>query len=631
MPRTRFTMAVLLVVAFAATVAGSASARTEAADAAAAPLKMPRWVVIGKQATPAAADILSDSLGTFDNGFQQDGSIKYLDPERFNFLPTIATDEKGRDESGQETESEAIDLDAVKTLTAPSAEQAIALAEGALADAQLDPLDGAARVTRTPVATPTSFQFEPSDIGRQMMDAFTVPIAMNVNYELRLGLKNTRLIGPGADVQISFDGDEAATNVHYSMWELRQGANVVIINAAQATKLAQTQYASQCGGGSLRGVRLQSELVYYAPPLSTNAKSVMPAYRFGGTASAGGEPVQLRELVVPASQSGLRVSVAASAQGREVTARAIVKGGQPPYSYSWESCTTQLPDGLTGASIKYGAGGRAPFNRETVIVHVTDANGLTMSASKSIVIIGGTPSPVRTLQAVGPLDVGAETVGTSQGLPGCLPDTTGFTSRMGIEGIPTQFLWTNFNAWERDFKDPSKPFGQDSSYADDVDATFYCGHANGDGFTFPGAQTDDFLHFNDAFWGNRDLEWLAIAACGPLQEVSSGLQWWQRWGPAFGGLHILLGYETVSSDVTGEGWDFANNLLGFFWWGSGMKVRDAWALMAIWNQPAGVRWAEMGVYGPGWVSNYNDYFWNEGPVGPDITSIWGYWRIEGAA
>ncbi len=37
----------------------------------------------------------------------------------------------------------------------------------------------------------------------------------------------------------------------------------------------------------------------------------------------------------------------------------------------------------------------------------------------------------------------------------------------------------------------------------------------------------------------------------------------------------------------------------------------------------------MGVYGPGGVNNYNDYFWGQGPVGPDIprTSIQGYWRV----
>jgi hypothetical protein len=94
---------------------------------------------------------------------------------------------------------------------------------------------------------------------------------------------------------------------------------------------------------------------------------------------------------------------------------------------------------------------------------------------------------------------------------------------MALDGIPTQFHWTNNNAWEQDFKDPTFPGGADSTYVDDVDAVFYGGHANGDGFTFPTSRTDTFLHFNDARWGNRDLEWLGIAACGPLQDVSSGL------------------------------------------------------------------------------------------------------------
>jgi hypothetical protein len=467
-------------------------------------------------------------------------------------------------------------------------------------------------------------------------EALHVPLDTVVNYNLALGIKNTRLTGPGAQVRLSFNGDEVATSIHFALWSMRQGSNIVIITPPQAAKLARQQYASQCGGGLLQGTSLKSELVYYAPPLSMeNVKSIMPAYEFSGTARsrASEEVVQLRQVLVPAAQAGLRVALSVNAKGREITGRAIVRGGLPPYSYSWESCSTDIDPSQTGPAIQYTAGGRTEARRETLIVHVTDANGMTMTASKTVAVPVGRAVTTRRLAAIGPTDVGSETVGTAMGLPGCLPDTSGFNVGMAFGGIPSQFAWTNFNAWERDFKDPSKPFGQDQLYADDVDMTFYCGHANGNGFSFPGANTDTFLNFTDAFWGNRDLEWLGIAACGPLQDVSSGLQWWQRWGPAFGGLHILLGYETTSSDVTGEGFDLANNVLGPFWWGSPMRVRDAWINMAIWNQPNGVRWAEMGVFGPGGVTNYNDYFWGKGPVGPDISpgSITGFWKISGPA
>jgi hypothetical protein len=39
----------------------------------------------------------------------------------------------------------------------------------------------------------------------------------------------------------------------------------------------------------------------------------------------------------------------------------------------------------------------------------------------------------------------------------------------------------------------------------------------------------------------------------------------------------------------------------------------------------------MGVFGPGGVTNFNDYFWGKGPTGPDILpgQITGYWKISG--
>jgi hypothetical protein len=48
-------------------------------------------------------------------------------------------------------------------------------------------------------------------------------------------------------------------------------------------------------------------------------------------------------------------------------------------------------------------------------------------------------------------------------------------------------------------------------------------------------------------------------------------------------------------------------------------------------EPAGKQYVTMGSAGPGWVTNYNDYFWGQGPVGPDIprSQIIGYWWLVG--
>jgi hypothetical protein len=623
--------AALVLAAVAAGGAGALPAGSHGAAATAAngKLKVPAWIVTGKAVDAEKAKLLSEALGTFDVGLQENGSIMYVDPDRFLALPTLPQEDgKGEDEDGNPTDAEALDLEAIAQLDVLDQQQAVELAEAALADAELDPLNGTRNITRTPVASHSMF-----DAAIPGMDVMRVPIDTQVDYELRLGRKQIPLIGPGANVKIAFDGEEHATTVQYSLWSMRQGQNVVIVPPRTAVKQALVAYRNQCSTPPLGRLKLDTQLAYYAPPLDAPARRIMPVYRIGGTALTGDQSVQLRELLLPAVQVGApKASLQMVAKGRTVQARAVVRGGTPPYTYRWESCTSVLDPQPSGAEIEYAAGGREAARLETLLVHVTDANGMTTSARKSVQLARAfrRTRPFR-LASLGRLDVGASTVGTSQGLPGCLPDTAGFVNRMAFSGVPAQFHWTNSNAWESDFKDPAFAGGQDSSYADDVDAVFYCGHANGDGFTFPTNHTDTFLGFGDARWGNRDLEWLGIAACGPLQDSSSGLFWWQRWGPAFRGLHLLAGYETTSFDVTGEGFEFAHNMLGGFWWGGAMTVRQAWVSMAISQQPSSVRWAVMGAFGPGGVSNWNDYFWGMGPTGPDIVSPTGWWKISGAA
>ena len=151
---------------------------------------------------------------------------------------------------------------------------------------------------------------------------------------------------------------------------------------------------------------------------------------------------------------------------------------------------------------------------------------------------------------------------------------------------------------------------------------FYTGHANDDGWAFPGHQDDGFLHFSEARYGNNDLEWLVVAACGPLQEDAPPHAWWQRWGPAFQGLHLLCGYQNVTADNVIEGMHWANYMLG------GWTVRQAWMQTGMDSQGGNIRVAVMGVFDPKGVSNWNDHFWGRGSVGPDILSLGGWWLVS---
>ncbi|MEU4740377.1 DUF6345 domain-containing protein [Actinosynnema sp. NPDC023658] len=233
------------------------------------------------------------------------------------------------------------------------------------------------------------------------------------------------------------------------------------------------------------------------------------------------------------------------------------------------------------------------------------------------------------------VDVGSEGTGPCSGLPWTGSNLASFNNRFTAAGVPVQFSWLNQNAWERDFKDPVFAGGQDQLYADDVDLTYWQGHGSPTGFSFAGcsSNTDTFLSNNDARWGNRDVEWMSLFTCSILKGSSGGQSWATRWGRAFRGLHQINSFDTVSYHSAVHGGKFANYLVRtpFLFWNRPMKVRDAWAQASIDTQPASVTWSTMGPIGSGGLANFNDYFWNKGPVGPDTLPTNGYWRISGSS
>ena len=216
------------------------------------------------------------------------------------------------------------------------------------------------------------------------------------------------------------------------------------------------------------------------------------------------------------------------------------------------------------------------------------------------------------------VDVATEWIGPSQGLDGSPANASGFVNRMRSAGALVRFNWGEDNAWERDFKDPAFG-GTDSAWVDNVDAVFYTGHADAAGWVFNGSHDDVRLDHSEASYGQVDLEWLVIAACGPLQEGRTPTAWWQRWGPVFRGLHLLCGYNNESADNTVEGGKWAGYML------AGRPVGQAWMLTGIESQ----WWSRLNVcvmtsYDGRGVCNITDHFWGKGPVGPDIAVPTGF-------
>jgi hypothetical protein len=239
-------------------------------------------------------------------------------------------------------------------------------------------------------------------------------------------------------------------------------------------------------------------------------------------------------------------------------------------------------------------------------------------------------------QAYGVTDVGSEGTGPCSGLPWTGSNLASFNNQFTSRGIPVEFSWLDQNAWEDDFKDPSKG-GHDSDWTDHVDMTYWQGHGAPTGFSFSGcSSTDDtFLSNTDARWGNGDVEWMSLFTCLVLAKDDPAGAWWQRWGAAFDGLHQLNSFDTVSYHSASHGGTFANYLLRtpFLWWNNPMPVRSAWAQASIDDQPSSVKWATMGPIGPGGLVNFDDYFWGKGNVGPDIpaSQLTGWWYISGTS
>jgi Family of unknown function (DUF6345) len=324
-----------------------------------------------------------------------------------------------------------------------------------------------------------------------------------------------------------------------------------------------------------------------------------------------------------------------------VTGDASASGGTAPYTYKWSSSTS-----LIGASgdphVSYE---RAPrdgkLSGESLTLTVTDANGLTATATGAFagdgsVEVASTPGGGGFGKlAIGPTDVGIENMVDEWQ---CAQDSAnGFHNEMGAHGVGTAFDFRGTNAWESDFKKTGLGGGNDSTYVDNVDAQWYTGHGWSGGFTFKDTTHDDgSVVPSDADWGNGDLEWLQLESCQVLQDTTGTADFFSRWGGTINGLHMLNGFDTSAYCIGGgTGADFADYLfpwtIGPFTLRNALTVRQAWAQMAIDKEPSGVKYRSMGNIGSGGVTNIGDYFWGQGPTGPDIAkaSRVGMWAISG--
>jgi hypothetical protein len=309
---------------------------------------------------------------------------------------------------------------------------------------------------------------------------------------------------------------------------------------------------------------VRSFLAYYAAPSGSKQKMLTPVWVFGGTLHVGRRKVPMRLVTLPATEYGPKL---------------------PEYE-------PQPPRKRQPGRLDLDA----PSRRGEVVAH-----------------------------SANPFEAGTSWIGTSGGLAGSHDNAKGFVDGLAADGWLVNFNWGDANAWESDWR------RNDDTWVDAADFVFYTGHANKDLWVLS-SPDDGSLTYNEVgtgpqtagdLWGQQDLEWAIIAACGPLQDnviSGGGGDVLARWDGAFDGLHSLMGYGSITYDNTDEGKKVVQYTK------QGTPIIDSWFRAAREIQPStnGASppdgpdvWVGAMYVIAGSANPRNDHVWGHGSVSAD--------------
>jgi hypothetical protein len=650
----------------------------QSALGARAPESLPVYEVVKAGTTSAEAALLAEKLGLQSRDIlSRGGMINFVDPARYLRVPTAArTESRLLDEAIAATRNK--DPSRTITPTVLNAREAgelqvvaedwvMARTEAAFKAAKLEPQFGRASVGHNVISL---YSID----GKRSVMRESVPIDTEVTFKFTTP-DGFPIYGPGAEVQVTYDAGGHVSRLLYAARRLKPVGHVKIIPQAEANERIARHFPANAKITS----RL---VYFAPPLANADGESrvttLIPWYAYYATrqvvVSATGAASQVRSKIgfMPATPDERFVPTArlAVSGGTQVHGLVDVHGGRAPYQYVWSGSNPASQRSRADISYRPELRAARPFlespdfrlhRNETLSVTVIDANGISVIDSQTV--------PVEVTPVM-PQDRGVSMPSYGSENPGDPLHWTAARIAWNKEmatpgaGATLSFNWLGDDAWPGDFIRPTPAatlvttpwvYG-DADFANWGVDTADIVLDNADGWTDgtvlmqPGAPDTDYstasisspvsaqtvnvnghgfgtpasyaVNYNGS-WGpvgpNDTLEWLLLDDCDMLDALgASNLNVAQRWGPAFGGLHVLTGFASLGyGDGPFEG-GVADDLLGVH--GPAQTIVQSW-----FNSAAATGAGTAAAMGPAlevapgmFVCDLDDYFWGKGTVGPTL-------------
>ncbi|MCX6929643.1 MAG: hypothetical protein NT154_41475, partial [Verrucomicrobia bacterium] len=324
---------------------------------------LPVYQVVQSGATAAQAQSLASTLGIPPESLSlSNGEAFFLDPSNFMAVPAVQitdatiisnlTAGTKNDYPRIPLRFEQIDFSALGKWPIVNSNTALTTISSAFDKANLLPQFGTPLISHTMLNAYYSNEVNVVISNRAFLDThvkyeFSTPGAAAPGYPI---------IGPGAQVQVTYGTNGGITRLHYAARRYSEGKMVAVISPG----LAGERVAHLFPG---LNAQLTPQLVYYAPPLALGTVSnLLPWYACTGTGTVTNpitkkvSTLNLTAPLIPATDDPAYVPSATLEAGvvggTQVVASVRVSGGTAPYMYLWGGSSPSISSN-TGSQISY--------------------------------------------------------------------------------------------------------------------------------------------------------------------------------------------------------------------------------------------------------------------------------------